>query len=588
MNPFATRVPARLWLWSAAAAVAAALIWAQFRGLDLLDTPTIFLSYQYPQDNTDTHTRYELLARPLWLACGQDIVAFRLLCLALISGAVLVFWRGWRPVVAGPNNGGWAGLTLWMSAMAGLAWLPVVLGYNSLSTLFALLALAALAPALGLGRPAQVVTAVAGSALFLAAVAATALVKPPAAVALAVWSGFLAACRWSIPPRWRIAAVGVAATCAFAVLFVLRRRIFAPGFDPTDQYDLGGVLVSPAWVVDLVTRYTGELAPFLAAWGGDLPLVALPAVGLAVLTAAKAAGRPVQPWLARTMLGVLAASVFIVVVAHDLWDGSFARAVSGQMARLYLVLWVALLPAWLPCLFGRQGSTHRATAPVIIALLFLPLTCGFGSTNTIYFSALNWTVFWSAGLLVVGRALASTLEEPQLPSVLGGILALTAGAHLFSGHFLRPYMFQPPLWRQTAPAVVGHPATTLRLDPATAHFLSDVRAALDQHGYHPGDDVFGFFNLPGVIFAVGAREPGAPWYFGTWYHGDNTDGGKIRVLPLERRQHAWIITQADVTMFRRQFKAVGIDFPDGYEKIGQTLNPTTGLEIGIWRPKARH
>jgi len=144
------------------------------------------------------------------------------------------------------------------------------------------------------------------------------------------------------------------------------------------------------------------------------------------------------------------------------------------------------------------------------------------------------------------------------------------------------------LWHQTESIDVGFPATTLKVDPQVAQFLRYVREKLDGNGYKSGDDVFGFFNLPGVIYAIGGKEPGAPWYFGTWYHHDDTDGGKLRRVPLERRQKAWILTQADVTSFRPQFLESGIDFPDAYAKIGQTTNPTTGLEIGIWKPTARN
>ena len=149
-------------------------------------------------------------------------------------------------------------------------------------------------------------------------------------------------------------------------------------------------------------------------------------------------------------------------------------------------------------------------------------------------------------------------------------------------------MQQPNLWKQTEAVEIGNPATTLKVDPSLADFIRYVRKTMVADGFKPGDDVFGFFNLPGIIFAIGAKEPGAPWYFGTWYHQDDTDGGKLRRVPLERRKRAWIITQADVVPYRKQFLESGIDFPDGYRKIGSTINPTTGLEIGIWKPADRH
>jgi len=560
------------------------LVWAQFRSFDLLDAATHFLTYQFPADNPDTHTRYPLVARPLWLLCGSNIVAFRLLCLALISAAAYVFWRAWRPVFTTEGQSPWSGVAIWLSALAGIAWLPVLLGYNSLSTLFALFGLAALAHAL---RPtprstARSVARSVAALAFLVAVAATALVKPPAGLALAFWGGFLAF--FTLPlPRWlRLATLITAGGLVACGLFLFVRLLSAPNADASTLRYFAGVTFSPLWIFETFARYGRELSAFLPALGVDLLFVALPSLGLAAMLLVRHCGRAVAPFWAPLLIASLFLSLIAVVIVRQLWDGSYARAVSGEMARLYLVLWVALLPA---------AAVHvwktRAVSPWSVALFFLPLTSGFGSTNTLYFSALHWTVFWTAGLLLLSRILADALGDPRLHRLYIATLVLAGGAHLFSGHFLRPYMNQPALWRQNVPASVGHPATTLKLDPATARFINDVRATLSARGYRPGDDVFGFFNLPGVIHAIGAVQPGAPWYFGTWYGGDDTDGGKIRQVPLSRRQHAWIITQADVTGFKKQFHDSGIDFPDGYEKIGQTTNPSTGLEIGIWKPLAR-
>lgn len=563
------------------------LVWAQFRGLDLLDAATHFLTYQFPADNPDTHTRYHLLARPVWLLCGGNIVAFRLVCLGLMTGAALMFWRTWRGVLADTAVNRWTGLTLWLSAIAGLAWLPVVLGYNSLSTIFALIGLAALPPGLGFAayshvrRPARA----ACFGVFAVAVLAAALVKPPAALALAGWGGFLAL--WLVPmPRiLRLSIVVLALAGIAGSIWLGLHWMTTAGSDSNQVVDVAGVSFSPVWMASTLVRYGREFADFLPALGIDLLYVGAPALGLAALLIVKLRTQAVPaPWV-RFILGGFMAAWIAAVACRQLWDGSFAHAVSGEMARLYLVLWIALAPAWLVLQFSRRDTL--SSAPLVIALFFLPLTCGFGSTNTLYFSALHWTVFWAAGLLLLSRSVATALEEPRLHHMIIGLLLLTAGLHLFSGHFLRPYMYQPSLWRQTEPVAISDPPTTLKLDPATARFLGEVRSVLMTHGYRAGDDVFGFFNLPGVVFALGAKQPGAPWYFGTWYGNSDTDGGKIRQVSQSRRQQAWILTQADVTIFRTQFHDAGIDFPDGYVKIGQTINPTTGLEIGIWKPKSR-
>lgn len=582
------RNPARWAAALAAALVAGALVWAQFRGLDLFDAATHFLTYQFPADNPDTHTHYHLFARPLWLLCGGHIVAFRLLCLALLSGAAWVFWRAWRGVLAPSADDPWTGLALWLAVLAGLGWLPVLLGYNSFSTFFALLALAALAPALALvpGSPARPARRIAAAFAFVALVGLTALVKPPAALGLAAWGGFLAWVLLPLPRFWRVLPLVIGAAALTAVLFFAAHWTEQTASDPTALIQFAGLKLRPEWVLGSLQRYGRELAAFLPLLAGDLSWAALPALALAVAVIARAR-RPGLParWVDPLAAAILASFVALGAV-RGLWDGSFFRAITGEMARLYLVLWAGLLPGWLAAWRCAPGE-HTRSGCVALACLFLPLTCGLGSTNTLYFSALHWTVFWTAGLLIVARAISRELVAPAFHRGFTVVLGLAAAAHLWSGHFLRPYMHQPPLWEQDVPVAVGHPATTLRLDATTAGFVREVRAIFDRGGYEPGDDVFGFFNVPGLVHAVGARSPGAPWYFGTWYHGDDTDGGKIRAVPAERRRRAWILSHGTLTAFQREFLNCGIDFPAGYEKIGQTTNPASGLEIGIWKPKSR-
>jgi len=580
----------RPWIFGAAG-IAAALVWAQFRGFDPLDAATHFLSYQFPADNTDTHTHYAQLARPLWLLCGSDIVWFRLLTLALVVKSAWFFWRAWRPLLTENNDSAPAVLSLGLSALAGVAWLPVLLGYNSLATIFTLLGLGALAPIIGIpaGSSSSTLRHAIGMLFFLVSVSLAILAKPPAGLALAVFGGLLAVNRWRPNRALNWTFFFLAAAAASAALLLFGRAISTPGFDPAALFSFGGINISPAWIVSTIDRYAAELAPFMASLGRDALFIVLPGVMLAVVVFRRARGLLCPSWLVSAAFVASCLALVAAAALRGLWDGSYSHAVSGEMARLYLLFWLALAPAMLACLWtpGAAGIDARRRAPIVAALFFLPLTSGFGSTNTLYFSALHGTVLWTAGLLLAARCIATVAQLPRLNFGVACVLGLAAAAHLFSGHFLRPYMNQPPLWRQNIPVSVGWPATTLRLDPVSARFIEQVRATLVTHGFRPGDDVFGFFNLPGIVYAVGAKQPGAPWYFGTWYGGDDTDGGKIRQVPLERRQRAWIITQADLSAFSRQFRECAIDFPAGYEKIGETVNPTTTLPISIWKPRAR-
>ena len=570
----------------------AALAWAQFRSYDLLDGAYYFLLYEHPAENFDTHTRFHLLARPIWLMCAENIVAFRIVTLALASLVSWIFWRALLRLTSGTASSASYWWPIWMAALAGLTWVPVALTYNSFATLFILVGLAALIFASerrGLAPKGRWTNLNFALVLGLALIALC-LTKPPAAGSFAACSFILLCSAPGLTAFRRRLLIWPACIAVITVAGAAAILVTRADYSPGKLINVLGVELSPAWLQGTLRRYAGEMQALAPSLGRDLKWTVLPTIFACCAAATGRSEKSGARIFLNAAIALLAAAILGALIQRRLWDGSFSAAITGEAARFYLLLWFSLVPLLLACRLRATPSASRspkARVAWIIVLFALPLMSSFGSTNTPYVSALHETVLWAAGLMLVADQIATVLSIPWFRPIVAAILSTGAAGHIFSGHFLRPYMYQPSLWKQTASVSIGSPATILEVDPDLARFLVDIRSKLGAEGFKPGDDILGFFNLPGVIFAMGGQEPGAPWYFGTWYHHDDTDGGKIRRVPLKRIQNAWIITQADVHEFRPQFLECGIDFPDGYRMIGQTVNPTTGLEIGIWKPLAR-
>lgn len=481
---------------------------------------------------------------------------------------------------------------LWFATLAGFCCVPLALTYNSLTILLDLLGLTiVMALTTPIGRSSSFQSRYLSTGFLALIIFLLYLAKPPAVIAFVACIGVLFFCSPELRPWQRRLLVWIYMLCTVFGLVIVVVVATRSGFSKDRLFNVNGIVFSPSWILENLRRYWDEIARILPSVGRDLLWSAGPTIFMCAL--AVSVRRDVL--LANSLMPV---GLFLLVAAcagasarQRLWDGSFAAAVSGEAARFYLLLFCSLLPLWIICLI-RLGSTmpciSRQQVAWIIVLLALPIISSFGSTNTVYVSALHERVLWVAGLVLLAGQIGGMLGVPWFEYSVAALISVVAAGQLFTGHFLRPYMHQPSLWHQTESIDVGFPATTLKVDPQVAQFLRYVREKLDGNGYKSGDDVFGFFNLPGVIYAIGGKEPGAPWYFGTWYHQDDTDSAKLRRVPLGRRHGAWIITQADVSSFRPQFLDSGIDFPNGYKKIGQTINPTTGLEIGIWKPIARH
>ncbi len=166
------------------------------------------------------------------------------------------------------------------------------------------------------------------------------------------------------------------------------------------------------------------------------------------------------------------------------------------------------------------------------------------------------------------------------------LLCAVALAQFFHGFVEAPYRSPGGLRAQTEPTLIGVPATTLRLDPATHAFIAAVQVQLISNGFKPGDDIFAFFNLPGVVFAVGGVSPGHPWYFAGDQSSLDADARRIAAVSPLRRAQAFVITNGNVASFLPQLNQAGVNFPSGYIHCGEPLkNPLTNELVELWRPR---
>jgi hypothetical protein len=219
-------------------------------------------------------------------------------------------------------------------------------------------------------------------------------------------------------------------------------------------------------------------------------------------------------------------------------------------------------------------------------LIMLPFAGAFGTTNPIYLNAGFQAACWAAALILLLVVVSRQCGVSALVPVALLPIGVFATAQFFNGHVLHPYGLRTDLFGQNTPTAVGSPSTSLLLDAPTSHFIQNTRQILEANGFKPGDDIFAFFNLPGLVFAVGGRSPIIPWYFGRIYAGNTMEESYMQMAGSERRRHAWVITQADASIFHEHYLRGGLDFPNGYEVIGDLTSPATAMDIKIWKIRA--
>lgn len=579
----------------------ATALWAARRGWDFLDGGTYYLSYKFPADVASIETSYFIPAGLMFRVVGENIFCFRVLSWLFVVGAAWIFYRGLRKHLHAlwPERSAFqsiraTGACLLLAGLAPFISAPAALTYNSLNAVCLLVSSGLLLSGL-----ARIVRAGAADWQCWSQVAGACLVtgfqlfiKPP--TSLLLFGAIFGFCLLSplLPRGFKTCLIAVLAAMA-SVGGALIFGLFGSGSQLTLRTtNLLRLSSNTAYTHALLARVFHNLMDLGALVASDLRLpatllvVAAFIVGLNRRHAARA----------RTLVGAFGAAIYLswlgVAVHEQLWQAGYDYYARAAVCRFYIE--AALLSGAMAMLVIRSESSMptmpeaRAHTAVHLSLLWamfmvFPFAGAFGTTNPIYLNAAFQAPFWMAAIALAVVSMARRSGSRNLVPIVLLPIAAFATAQFINGHVLHPYGLRTDLFKQDMATEIGSPATTLLLDPPTSRFITAARRILESNGFKPRDDIFAFFNLPGLVFAVGGRSPVIPWYFGRIYGGDKIEETYMLRAGDERRRHAWIISQADATLFRQHYRRGGLDFPDHYTLIGELTNPSTAMDIKIWK-----
>jgi hypothetical protein len=263
---------------------------------------------------------------------------------------------------------------------------------------------------------------------------------------------------------------------------------------------------------------------------------------------------------------------------------------------VFYVTWVFLLlsTAGLSLWFvrekrmGRNSNDHGSLILASFVLGTLPLAGAIGTGNPIFYNTVLNMGPWF-GLLLILLFVTSQLHQSKTILLVGILTILTfATSQVVSAGVFAPYRLRTALWAQTQATEIGHPRTILKLDSEARDFFNRIREMAHEHGFKPGDDVLGFFDLPGVVFALGGRSPGSPWYLGCGYKGARAYAEKIlSLVPPERLKRAFILETSDSAKCLPDLAKLGVNFPGDYILCGELMipYPWTKETVRLWKPR---
>jgi len=579
-----------------ALAVWLVVLWGAGRGFDFTDEGVYYLSAVHPAEVPDRQTTYFLFGRVLYALSGHSIEATRLLVAGLVLGCTLVFVRGLRSFLAAfaaeLDPGGWLGLAAVAGSSLAFATSPLAPSYNLLNAICLLaitgLALQAASSPAGEGCfPTRSTWGPLLGAIVLTVVDFFIKFSTSAVLAGLLAVFFLATSR----ERVRNKAILVLTSAVVGTMVVAGYFLFVQNFAVWRQ-GIGGTLAAlnrGAYIQGQFIRYADELREQIleTLWTYESMFTALFA-GAAVLLVFRWRPRW-QRWLA--LAGILVAGG----IGIDATPQNFVRTAGYLGLRLFLagicglglvagLTWIVRAPGPRPGL--AKGSWRAVIALVVLALL--PFVGSFGTSNDISSNTVYQMAPWLTLITLLLAWLSHSWQARWLPAVGVVCISVLTFGQFINGYVFNPYRVPGGRLAQTTPTSIGVPSSTLRIDPGSHDLVEGVRSQLMSHGFKPGDDIFAFFNLPGLVFSLGGVSPGYPWYFSGNDESLALDAMRANWVPAQRRFRAFVILNRRPEDPPPPWQAMYMDFPNAYEPCGPALrNPLTGEVVEVWKPKRR-
>ena len=226
----------------------------------------------------------------------------------------------------------------------------------------------------------------------------------------------------------------------------------------------------------------------------------------------------------------------------------------------------------------KPGASRTESLLVTAFLVALPLAGVFGTRNPVNINLVHHLGPALALLLLLLVDVARRLGGSSV-LVGGGLLAAAFGcAQIIVAGGQDPWDMKPIL-TNTVATEVGVPPTVLKLDLERSQLIEGLGELARENGFRPGGDILAFYNMPGLVFALGGRSPGIPWFPSDSRQRRPAAELVLASVPQERLRKAFLLQNTPFTGSVPDLGKFGMRFPDDYVLCGKVESTL------LWKPR---
>jgi hypothetical protein len=579
------------------------LVWTCFRGFGIWDEGFYLIMSLHPEDMSATSSSYYYYTGFLFRLCNYDVAAVRILGLALLLGSTVLLSTGLRAIAAFSSNKASSALGFLEELSFLLTGAIVYYGAFALATpsynlLNSLLLTAAVATTLhALAHAANRFDRRAAAWMFLAGLftGIDVLVKIPSAALIFIALSAVAA-TW--PELERSVRYRLLASCALGVLAWLAVHFsliesygtFAARARLSRQYEMNlGIAVTHHDIL----RYASETAQ--VTWQGIIKSWPAFAAVILLLVLLK-----LLPQRRRSLLmPVCWVATLVAIYAHlhaNYHRGGYERTDNVRHIMEFYMFWaIALLFSYVilralrrsPERTRETGILESKEIILLAMLAAVPFIGAFGTHNYIGYNLPMALATWFAMLL----HLLVRIEEHGLPlrAPVQITIAAFAAVQLITAYSTGQYGSSTGVAEQRIRTTLGNPQTQLLLDEKTCEAIKSMQQQAQGSGFCKGDAILGFYQVPGLVYALGGRVIGIPAFGGTYTQGVLPSAAHEAILatfPYDTAHNAYVLTSLDRGEAVPNLQSIGRNFPADYDLCGETVWPALNRTVRLWKPHA--
>ena len=244
-----------------------------------------------------------------------------------------------------------------------------------------------------------------------------------------------------------------------------------------------------------------------------------------------------------TMLSMLF-SFFSLAIILGFLHVDLARDL-GVGARQGLLLWAIPLTAALIGLSSRKfnGALEIPRAQWTRAFIFLALSVAYslGTNTNLWVKTIGAGIFWVlAGLVIVVPAMNhARFKYMMISLVLAGQMMTVVLVDYAIEH---PYRQPQPLRENNYPVDVGRAGSTLILARDFGRYVSEAMDLGERGSFSHGTPMIDLTGRsPGVLYAIGAKSIGQPWFLGSYPGSNEFATETLKRVVCEELAVAWLL-----------------------------------------------